>query len=122
MLRGLARFTAYAIALLMSAVWLTSALASLKQPLFDVGRAHVGDAIIAFADMLALPPDGVLRLAHMLAGLKLLLGAYLLTAIVVAAYERVRWRTSGDQMLGLALYLPPLPPILPARPPLPPPP
>jgi hypothetical protein len=104
-LRPAARFTAYAIALLLSAVWMSSALASLEQPLFDLGKARIGDAIIVFAGVLALSPESTLKLAHMLVGLKLLLGAYLLAAVIVVLHERVRGRAGGDEMLDSGLLL-----------------
>jgi hypothetical protein len=104
-LRALARFTAYLIALLLAAVWISAAIVSLEQPLYDLGRAHVGDAIIRFARSVALSPESTLRLAGMLAGLKLLIGTYFLLAIAVAAHERVRWRTRSDEMLELGLFV-----------------
>jgi hypothetical protein len=100
-----ARITAYAIVVLLSAVWTTSALASLRQPLFDLAKPRVGDAIIAFAGVLAVPPENILKLAHLLVGLKLLLGAYLLAAVISAVYERLRFGASGDEILDLGLFL-----------------
>jgi cytochrome bd-type quinol oxidase subunit 1 len=104
-LRRLALSAAYGIVLLLAAVWISSALASLQQPLFDLGRARIGDAIIAFAGALALSPESTLKLAHMLVGVKLLLGAYLVASLVGAVYERLRWGASGDEMLDLGLFL-----------------
>jgi hypothetical protein len=104
-LRRLAFSLAYAFALLLAAVWISSALLSLQQPLFDLGRPRIGDAIIGFAGALALSPENTLKLAHMLAGVKLLLGAYLLAAVVSAICERVRWGESGDEMLDLGLFV-----------------
>jgi hypothetical protein len=104
-LRSLARFAAYAMVVLLAAVWLSAGVASLDQPLFDLGRPRIGDAILAFARRFALSPDATLRLACMLAGLKLLLGAYFLLAIVVAACDRVRRRTCGDEVLELGLFV-----------------
>jgi hypothetical protein len=104
-LRPLARTTAYGIALLLSAVWVTSATGSFVQPLFDLGKARIGDAIIAFGGLLHLPPQAIFELAHMLVGLKLLLGTYLLIVVIFAAYERLRWRRSGDDMLDVGLFL-----------------
>jgi hypothetical protein len=104
-LRSLARFAAYTIAVLLAAVWLSAGIASLDQPLFDLGRPRIGDAILAFARKFALSPAATLRLACMLAGLKLLLGAYFLLAIVVATCERVRRRACGDEMLELGLFV-----------------
>ncbi|MFL5049665.1 MAG: hypothetical protein ACJ8D4_06095 [Xanthobacteraceae bacterium] len=102
-LRPLARTTAYGIALLLSAVWVTSATASFMQPLFDLGKARVGDSIIAFGGLLHLSPRAIFELAHMLVALKLLLGTYLLVVVIFAAYERLRWRRSGDEMLDIGL-------------------
>jgi hypothetical protein len=103
--RILARTAAYVLALLLSAVWLASALASLRQPLFDLGKAHVGDAIIGFANLLSLSPNAILKLAHLLAGAKLLLGAYLLAAVIVPIWDRLRGRFNDDEMLDLALFV-----------------
>jgi len=99
--RQVARPTAYAIALLLAVVWLSSAGASARLPMFDLGRPGIDDAIIAFAALLAVPP---LKLAHLLVGLKFLLGAYLLTAVIVAVYDRLRWGMDGDEMLDLGLF------------------
>jgi hypothetical protein len=104
-LRRPARIIAYSIVLLLSAVWTASALASLRQPLFDLAKPRIGEAIIAFADVLFLPPESIVKFAHMLAGLKLLLGAYLLTALIAAVWERLRDGASGDEILDLALFL-----------------
>jgi hypothetical protein len=104
-LRSLARFTAYTITFLLAAVWLSSGIASAERPLFDIGRPHVGDAIIVLAGTLDLSADATLRFAGMLAGLKILLGAYFLVTIIVAICERLRWRTSGDEMLEVGLFM-----------------
>ena len=103
--RFLARTVAYAMALLLSAVWLASALVSLHQPLFDLGKPHVGDAIIGFADVLSLSPSAVIKLAELLANAKLLLGAYLLASVMVPIWDRLRGRFNGDEMLDLALFV-----------------
>jgi hypothetical protein len=100
--RRAARPTAYVIALLLSAVWLSSASASARQPLFDLGKAGIDDAIIAFAGLVALSP---LKLAQLLVGLKLLLGSYLLTAVIVAVHDSLRWGSDGDEMLDLGLFV-----------------
>jgi hypothetical protein len=105
LLRCLSLVAAYAIALLLSAVWVLGALVSLLQPLADLGKARIGDAIIAFANLLALSGEQTLRFAHMLAGMKLLLGAFLLTAFVVAAWEWVLRRAEGDAMLEVGLFM-----------------
>ena len=104
-LRRMARVAACAIVLLLAAVWLTSALASLHQPLLDLAKPQIGDAIIGFASFLALSPDGTMRLAHMLVGLKLLTGAYLLAGVAFTIYERMRWEEEGDEMIEVALFL-----------------
>ena len=103
--RILARTAAYALALLLSAVWLTSALVSLRQPLFDLGKAHVGNALLDFADLFSLSPAAILKLAQLLAGAKLLLGAYLLAAVMVPIWDRLRGRFNDDEMLDLALFV-----------------
>jgi hypothetical protein len=105
LLRCLSLIAAYAIALLLSAVWVLGALVSLRQPLADLGKARVGDAIIGFANCLALSPEQTLRFAHMLAGMKLLLGAFLLTAFMVAVWEWMRRRGEGDAMLEVGLFM-----------------
>jgi hypothetical protein len=101
----LARATAYGIVLLLAVLWVTSALASFLQPFFDLGKPRVGDAIIALGGALHLPPRGILELAHMLVGLKLMLGTYLLMVVMFAAYERLRWRRSNDDMLDVGLLV-----------------
>jgi hypothetical protein len=104
-LRPVARATAYAIVFLLAAVWLTSAMASFLQPLFDLDKPFVGDAIARLGGVLHLSPQGLFELAHMLVSLKLLLGTYLLTVVIFAAYERLRWRRSSDDMLDIALLV-----------------
>jgi hypothetical protein len=104
-LRRMARIAAYAIILLLAAVWITSALASLQQPLLDLAKPRIGDAIVAFASFLALSPDGTMRLASMLVGFKLLTGTYLLVGLAFTIYERVRWKDEGDEMIEVALFL-----------------
>lgn|SRR5215510_9068889 len=115
-LRPVARATAYGIAGLLSAVWLTSAFASFMQPFYDVGKARIGDAIVAFGSFLHLPPQAIFELAHMLVSLKLLLGTYLLIAVIFAAYERLRWRRSSDDMLDIGLFLSAIASIIAAAP------
>jgi hypothetical protein len=104
-LRRMARIAAYAIILLLAAVWITSALASLQQPLLDLAKPRIGDAIIDFASFLTLSPDGTMRLASMLVGLKLLTGTYLLVGLAFTIYERLRWEGEGDEMIEVALFL-----------------
>jgi hypothetical protein len=104
-LRCAARIAAYAIVLLLAAVWLTSALVSLQQPFLDLAKPHVGDAILRFAGIFGLSPDGIMRLANMLVGLKLMIGIYLLAGLVLAIYTRMRWQEEGDELIEVALYL-----------------
>jgi hypothetical protein len=104
-LRRLARFAAYAIVLLLAAVWISSALASLQEPLLDLAKPRVGDAIVRFASRLALSPDGTMRLAHMLVGFKLMIGAYLLVGLVLTVREHMQWEEEGDEMIEAALFL-----------------
>ena len=104
-LRRTARFAAYGIVVLLAAVWLSSALASLQHPLLDLAKPQVGDAIIRFAGLLALSPEGTMRLANMLVGFKLMIGTYLLVGLVVTIYERTRWKDEGDEMIEVALFL-----------------
>jgi hypothetical protein len=101
----LARIAAYAIILLLAAVWITSAMASLRQPLLDLAKPQIGDAIIGFASILMLSPDGTMRLANMLVGLKLLTGTYLLVGLAFTIYEHLRWEGEGDEMIEVALFL-----------------
>jgi hypothetical protein len=86
-------------------VWITGALATLTNPLFDLGKAHIGDAIIAFAHHLSLSPNGIYMLAHMLVGIKLLLGTFLLMAVSAGIYGCLRRGARGDEALDLALFL-----------------
>jgi hypothetical protein len=86
-------------------MWVASAATSFLQPLFDLGRARFGDAIIAVVGFLHLPPQAIFELAHVLIVLRLLLGTYLLVAVLFAAYERLRGRRGGDDMLDTGLFL-----------------
>ena len=104
LLRRMALNAAYAIAVLLATVWVSAALAALHRSPFDLGKARIGNAILAFADLLALPPEMTLRLAHLLAALELSLGLYLLAALILAVTARLRRRTRGDEMLDLALF------------------
>jgi hypothetical protein len=115
-LRRTARFAAYGMVLLLAAVCLTSALASLQQPLLDLAKPRVGDAIIRFAGVLALSPDGTMRLANMLVGLKLMIGTYLLVGLVLTIYEQTRWQDEGDEMIEVALFLSAIATIIAASP------
>ena len=100
-----ARVSSYLITLLLALVWSAAAAASLTKPLFDIGQPHVGDAIIATGRLLALSPAGTVTLAHMLAGLKLFVGIYLLVTVVVAAYDWIVEGTSDDAMLDVGLLM-----------------
>src|SRR5215470_4709495 len=98
-LRRLSLVGAYAIALLLSTVWIVSALAALTRPLFDLGKARVGDAIIGFAGCLSLSPAQTLKFAHMLVGIRFLIGAFLLATVLAAVCHAMRRRQDGDAML-----------------------
>jgi len=102
-LRLPARTLAYAVGMLLSLVWLTSAMAALSRPLLDLGRARIGDMIIALAHLFELDGPGTFQLDLMLIGLRLMLGAYLVLAVLVAVYQRLRRRPDGDDMLDLGL-------------------
>jgi hypothetical protein len=99
-----ARTTAYLITFLLAAVWTVGALDTLLHPLYDLGRHNVGDVIIRLTGALGLSPHVTFRFAHLLAGLKLMVGALLLTALVGAIYEKVRWGTCDDAILDVALF------------------
>ena len=85
-----ARTVAYLITLLLAAVWIVGALETLLHPLYDLGRHHVGDVIIRLTGALGFSPRLTFQFAHLLAGLKLMVGALLLTALVGAICEKVR--------------------------------
>jgi hypothetical protein len=99
-----ARTGAYLITFLLAAVWIVGALDTLLHPLYDLGRHHVGDVIIRLTSALGLSPHVTFQFAHLLAGLKLMVGALLLTALVGAVYEKVRWGSSDDALLDVALF------------------
>jgi hypothetical protein len=99
-----ARTGAYLITFLLAAVWIVGALDTLLHPLYDLGRHHVGDVIIRLTGALGLSPHVTFQFAHLLAGLKLMVGALLLTALVGATYEKVRWGSSDDALLDVALF------------------
>src|SRR5438132_3104006 len=99
-----ARTGAYLITLLLAAVWIVGALDTLLHPLYDLGRHRVGDVIIRLTGALGLSPHVTFQFAHLLAGLKLMVGALLLTALVGAIYEKIRWGTSDDAILDVALF------------------
>jgi hypothetical protein len=99
-----ARTGAYLITLLLALVWTVGALDTLLHPLYDLGRHNVGDVIIRLTSALGLSPHVTFQFAHLLAGLKLMVGALLLTALVGAIYEKVRWGSSDDAILDVALF------------------
>jgi hypothetical protein len=103
-LRFPARCSAYLVALLLAAVWSFGALDTLTRPLFDLGRPQIGDTIIWIAGALALPPQATLMFAKLLAGLKFMVGAFLLAAVIGAVCEKVRFGSCDDAMLDVALF------------------
>jgi len=105
LLHYLARLGAYLITLLLTAVWTVAALDSLTRPLLDIGRPAVGDVIISIASALSLGPQSTLMFALLIVGLKLLVGAFLLATLACAAYEKLRWGSSDDAMLDVALFI-----------------
>ena len=104
-LRIASRISAYVIALLLAAVWTVNALHSFLHPLLDLGRPHVGDVIIAVARLVALPPEHILTFAKVLAGLKFMVGTFLLVALLGSLYEKVRFGTCDDAVLDVALFV-----------------
>lgn len=103
-LRYLSRWSAYLIALLLAAVWIFGALDTFTRPLLDLGRPQVGDVLIGLAGALAIPAHAVFPLAKLLAGLKFMVGAFLLAALIGAAYDKVRGRGCDDAALDVALF------------------
>jgi hypothetical protein len=104
-LRVAARISAYLVSLLLAAVWALDAGDSLQRPLFDIGRANVGEIILSVASTFSLSSAATLTLAHTLAGLKLLVASLLLSALVVAVYEKLRWDEADDALLDVALFV-----------------
>jgi hypothetical protein len=104
-LRYLSRVSAYLIALLLALVWSVNALETFLHPLFDLGRPHVGDAIIMVARLFALPSEYIVPFAKLLAGLKFMVGAFLLAAIIGALYEKARYGRCDDATLDVALFV-----------------
>lgn len=100
-----ARVSAYLIALLLALVWAAAAAVSLTHPLFDIGQPHTGDTIVAFGRLLSLSPATVVAFAHMLAGLKLFVGVYLLVAVITATWDWVVHGTTDDAMLDVGLLM-----------------
>jgi len=103
-LRYLSRLAAYFIALLLAVVWVVNAIDTLFRPLFDIGRAQVGDTIIAVGGRV-LAADHLLPFAHLLGGFKFMVGALLLTALVGAVVEKVRYKSCDDALLDVALFV-----------------
>jgi hypothetical protein len=104
LLSYLARSGAYLITFLLAAVWTVGALDSLLHPLYDLGRHNVGDVIIRLTSAVGFSPAVTFQFAHLLAGLKLMVGALLFTALVGAIYEKVRFGASDDALLDVALF------------------
>jgi hypothetical protein len=104
LLRFSARLSAYLIALLLAAVWLAGALDTLLQPLFDIGRAQVGDVVLSLAGAV-FPSRHILQFAHLLAELKLMVGVLLVVALVGAVVEKVRFGSCDDALLDVALFV-----------------
>ncbi len=100
-----ARVSSYLVALLLALVWAAAAAVSLTHPLFDIGQPHSGDTILAFGRLLSLSPAAIVTVAHMLAGLKLFVGIYLLVTVIVAARDWVVGGTSDDAMLDVGLLM-----------------
>jgi hypothetical protein len=104
-LRYLSRLSAYLIGLFLVLVWTAAAADTLIRPLFDFGRARVGDTILAIAGAVALPSQHLLQFAHLLAGLKFMVGAFLLLALIDAVVEKVRFGSCDDAMFDVALFV-----------------
>ena len=102
--RYLSRWSAYLIALLLAAVWITSAFETFTHPLLDLGRPQVGDVLISLAGALAIPSHAVFPLAKLLAGLKFMVGAFLLAALIGAVFDKARARGCDDAALDVALF------------------
>src|SRR3954469_24184170 len=104
LLSCLARLGAYLITFLLAAVWTVGGLDTLLQPLYDLGRRDVGEVILALTGALGLSPHATFRFAHLLGGLKLMVGALLLAALFDAIYQKVRFGSSDDALLDVALF------------------
>ena len=104
-LRYLSRCSAYLVALLLAAVWIFGALDTFNRPLLDLGRPQVGDVMISIAGALAIPQYAILPLAKLLAGLKFMVGAFLLAAVIGAACDKARSRGCDDATLDVALFV-----------------
>jgi hypothetical protein len=104
-LRHLSRLSAYLIGSFLAVVWTVAALDALMRPLFDLGRAQVGDTIIVIAGAAALPSQHMLQFAHLLAGLKFMVGAFLLVALIGAVVGKLRFGSCDDAMFDVALFV-----------------
>jgi hypothetical protein len=104
-LRYLARRGAYAIALLLSAVWCVAAMESLTRPLYDIGKPKVGDVLVSIFAKLPVAAETVLVLALMLVCLKLMVGLLLLASVFTAAYEKYVFGATDDAMLDVSLLV-----------------
>jgi hypothetical protein len=104
-LRYLSRLSAYLIGALLTVVWTVAALDTLLRPLFDLGRARVGDTIIVIASAAALPSEHMLQFAHLLAGLKLMVGAFLFVSLIGAVVAKLRFGSCDDAMFDVALFV-----------------
>lgn|GEM_PF-3353744 len=104
-LRIAARIGAHLVTLLLALVWAMDAADSLQRPLFDIGRANVGEIILSVASAFSLSAVATVTLAHTLAGLKLLVASLLIAALAEGACERARGRKSDDAMLDVALFV-----------------
>lgn len=103
-MRYLSRWSAYLIALLLAAVWIFGALETFTRPLLDLGRPQVGDVLISLAAALTIPAHAVFPLAKLLAGLKFMVGAFLLTALIGAALDKARGQGCDDAAFDVALF------------------
>jgi hypothetical protein len=103
--RAAAWFAAYLVVLLLALIWAADGLVALKAPLLDIGRAKVGDGIVGIAAQLGLAPAGVMNLALALAGMKLMISAFLLLTVAVAAYEWRSFGASDNAMLDVGIFL-----------------
>src|SRR4051812_49007704 len=101
----LARTGAYLITFLLAAVWIVGALDTLMHPLFDIGRRNVGDVLVWLSGVAGLSPKLTFQLAHLLGGLKLLVGTFLLTTLIGALYDKLRTGKTDDAMLDVALFV-----------------
>jgi len=104
-LRYLSRLSAYLIGLLLAAVWTFGAFDTLLRPLFDLGRARVGNTIMAVAGTVALPSQHMLQFAHLLGGMKFMVGALLLVALIGVVVEKLRFGSCDDAMFDVALFV-----------------